>query len=421
MTESTGDLNPSGTGESTSFRFFVVVFCFVLGLVNYLDRVVLSFAIKPIEGDFEIGDADFGMLMSAFAIGTLLVNGLSGHLLDRYGVKRVWSISLIGWSVVMILQGFVQIFWMFLALRVLLGMGEGVGFPAMNRSLVDWMRPGELGRSISLALLGVPLALLIGGVTLAPLILGVGWRWSFVVLGILGLLVGVAFILVYRQPPHFGLDRQSGDLEPKIPFRRLITNPTLLATGWSFFAFGWVLFFGVSWLPGYLEQDWKMDLGSVGWSTTLPWAIALLLMPIAGWMSDAFMARTGRVRAARVHIIWVCQSIAVVFFIPVMLVDSVTWAVIFVSLAIGFSMAPNSPYYSICADLFPGRTGLATGVIVTFFSLSGVLCPVITGWLAELGGGFGPAFTALCVVVGSGVVGMLLFATGRPPVTNRSA
>ena len=97
-----------------------------------------------------------------------------------------------------------------------------------------------------------------------------------------------------------------------------------------------------------------------------------------------------------------------------MLVDSVTPAVVFVSLSIGFSMAPNSPYYSICADLFRGRTGLATGVIVTFFSLSGVLCPVITGWLAEAGGGFGPAFTALCVVVGSGVVGMLVFASGRP-------
>ena len=417
MMESSGDHAPSGSNGSTNFRFFVVVFCFVLGLVNYLDRVILSFAIKPIEEHFKIGDTGFGMLMSAFAIGTLLVNGLSGYLLDRFGVKRVWSISLLGWSMVMVLQGFVEVFWMFLALRVLLGMGEGVGFPAMNRSLVDWMRPRELGRAISFSLLGVPLALLIGGITLAPLILGIGWRWSFVTLGGIGFLVGIVFIIGYRQPPEATTGKVDESL-PAIPFRRLILNPTLLATGWSFFAFGWVLFFGVSWLPGYLEQDWKMDLGSVGWSTTLPWAIALLLMPIAGWLSDAIMVRTRRVRTARVHIIWICQSIAVMFFIPVMFVDSVTWAVIFVSLAIGFSMAPNSPYYSICADLFKGRTGLATGVIVTFFSLSGVLCPVITGWLADLGGGFGPAFTALCVVVGSGVVGMLVFASGRPPAMN---
>jgi MFS transporter, ACS family, hexuronate transporter len=401
--------------QESGFRFLVAGFCFLLGLMNYLDRVVVSFSIRPIEADFGIADAEFGLLMSAFAIGTLAVNGLAGYLLDRFGVRRVWSIGLLGWSVVMILQGFVEVFWMFLALRVMLGLGEGVGFPAMNRALVDWMRPNELGRAISFSLLGVPLALLVGGVTLAPLILGIGWRWSFVTLGVIGLVLGGVFLALYRQPPSREVG-VSTERPPVMPVRSVLLNPTLLATGWSFFAFGWVLFFAVAWLPGYLEQTWSLDLKSVGWSSTLPWAIALLLMPIAGWISDAIMARTGSVRSARVHLIWICQALAVVCFIPVIFVHSVGWAVAFISLAIGFSMAPNSPYYSICADLFRGRTGLATGMIVTFFSLSGVLCPVITGWLAEAGGGFAAAFTALCVVVGSGVLGMLVFASGRPPI-----
>lgn len=401
--------------QESGFRFLVAGFCFLLGLMNYLDRVVVSFSIRPIEADFGIADAEFGLLMSAFAIGTLAVNGLAGYLLDRFGVRRVWSIGLLGWSVVMILQGFVEVFWMFLALRVMLGLGEGVGFPAMNRALVDWMRPNELGRAISFSLLGVPLALLVGGVTLAPLILGIGWRWSFVTLGVIGLVLGGVFLALYRQPPSREVG-VSAERPPVIPVRSVLLNPTLLATGWSFFAFGWVLFFAVAWLPGYLEQTWSLDLKSVGWSSTLPWAIALLLMPIAGWISDAIMARTGSVRSARVHLIWICQALAVVCFIPVIFVHSVGWAVTFISLAIGFSMAPNSPYYSICADLFRGRAGLATGMIVTFFSLSGVLCPVITGWLAEAGGGFAAAFTALCVVVGSGVLGMLVFASGRPPI-----
>ncbi len=408
------------TSPASSFRFVVAAFCFVLGLINYLDRVVISFAIEPIEHDFAITDASFGLLMSAFAVGTVSVNALAGHLLDRFGVKTVWSVGLIAWSLTMIAQGFVEVFWMFMALRVLMGVGEGVNFPAMNRALVDWMRPTELGRAISFSLLGVPLALLLGGVTLAPLILWLGWRWSFVVLGGLGLLLGLAFLAVYRD----GVT--GGDPSKEPPAARadrlvdLLRHPTLLATGWSFFAFGWVLFFGLSWLPGYLEQTWKMDLKSVGWSSTLPWAIALVLMPIGGWLSDAIMTRTGRTRTARVHLIWICQLLAVLFFIPVMFVGSVTWAVIFVSLAIGCSMAPNSPYYSICADLFPKRTGMATGVIVTFFSLSGIVCPWITGWIADVAGGFGPAFATLCVVVGSGVLGMLIFATGEPPARRAS-
>ena len=60
-----------------------------------------------------------------------------------------------------------------------------------------------------------------------------------------------------------------------------------------------------------------------------------------------------------------------------------------------------------------GRAAAATGIIVTFFSISGIACPAITGWLAEAGGGFTSAFLALCIVVTTGVLGMLLFANGR--------
>ena len=136
-------------------------------------------------------------------------------------------------------------------------------------------------------------------------------------------------------------------------------------------------------------------------------------MPLVGWISDWLMIRTGSTRRARVHLIWICQLTSLLCFIPVVFVDSVTWTVLFISLAIGFSMAPNSPYYSICADLFKGREAAATGIIVTFFSISGVACPIVTGWLAEAGGGFTSAFATLCVIVASGVLGMLLFASGK--------
>ena len=404
--------------QMSRYRFVIAGFCFFLGLVNYLDRVVISFAIKPIQSDLHIQDASFGLLMSTFAIGTLSVNAISGFLLDRFGVKIIWSISLFAWSIVMVLQGFVEVFWMFIALRVLLGIGEGVNFPAMNRALVDWMKPRELGRALSFSLLGVPLALLVGGLVLAPLILDVGWRWSFIILGILGAILGFLFLFLYHQPPIKQSDATSRN-DDRIPLRTLLKNPTLLATGWSFFAFGWVLFFGLSWLPGYLEQTWDMKLDSVGFASTLPWALAILLMPLGGWISDSLMLKTGSTRQARVHLIWICQLISVLCFIPVIFIGSVTWAVIFISLAIGFSMAPNSPYYSICADLFKNRAAAATGIIVTFFSISGVTCPIITGWLAQAGGGFSGAFTALCLVVASGVLGMLFFATGRVDSNNQ--
>lgn len=78
----------------------------------------------------------------------------------------------------------------------------------------------------------------------------------------------------------------------------LLRNPTLLATSWSFFAFGYVLWFAISWIPGYLEQTYGLDLVSIGWFSTLPWALAIVLMPLAGWISDRLFARTGSVARA---------------------------------------------------------------------------------------------------------------------------
>ena len=122
-----------GTGN------LVIGLAFALGLVNYLDRVVISYAIGPIQKDFGVDNASFGLAMSLFAAGTLAVNGISGVLLDRYGARKIWAIGLIVWSATMFLMGWIEYWWLFLAFRALLGIGEGVNFPAMNRAIACWV------------------------------------------------------------------------------------------------------------------------------------------------------------------------------------------------------------------------------------------------------------------------------------------
>lgn len=152
----------------------VVGLAFALGLVNYLDRVVISYAIGPIQKDFGVDNASFGLAMSLFAAGALAVNSISGILLDRYGARRIWSLGLIVWSLAMFFLGWIHYWWLFLAFRALLGIGEGVNFPAMNRAIADWVPQEQATRATSIALLGVPGALLIGG----PIFLGYEHRLS---------------------------------------------------------------------------------------------------------------------------------------------------------------------------------------------------------------------------------------------------
>jgi MFS family permease len=380
-----------------------------------MDRVIISFAIEPIKTEFGLDNASFGVLVSAFALGTVSVNALAGWLLDRINVRLVWSASIWFWSFMMILLGMAHVLVLFIALRYLLGIGEGINFPAMNRTMADWMPQAELSRMVSFGLLGVPMAMLLGGPLLSHMIEGMGWRMSFISLGILGLVVGFIWILLYRQGPLAKRPaKHSSNEEDRKPWLSLLKNPTLMATSWSFFAFGYVLFFAISWMPGYLEQTYGMKLTTIGWFSSLPWALAVILMPVAGWISDHLMKRTGSIRKSRVHVIWICQLLAVIFFIPLMFSQSSTVAVLCLSLAIGFSMMPNSPYYSICTDLFQRDAGAATGIMVTFFSVSGIVSPLLTGWLTDLFSGFAAAFTALVILVTTSILGMLFLAKPDP-------
>ena len=122
------------------------------------------------------------------------------------------------------------------------------------------------------------------------------------------------------------------------------------------------------------------------------------------------MKRTGSIRVSRVHVIWICQLMAVLFFTPLLFQVSSTTAMICLSLAIGFSMMPNSLYYSICTDLSHDHAGAATGIMITFFSVSGIVSPLLTGWLSDVFGGFGAAFGALVFFVSTAVLGMVIFA-----------
>jgi predicted MFS family arabinose efflux permease len=386
------------------------VLALVLCLVNYLDRVVISFAIEPIKKDFGLTNTSFGLAISCFALGALFVNGLSGVLLDRFGVRVIWTIGLFVWSAAMAVLGMAELWALFLVARFVLGLGEGVNFPAMNRAVADWMPPRLAGRGVGIMVVGVPAALLLGGPLLSHLIAWIDWRHAFIVLAIGSATLGIALQIIYRAP-----DTASSSSANRLTWWRLLRNPTLLATSWSFFAFGYVLWFGITWIPGYFEQTWHMDLTTIGWFSTAPWGLACVFIPLVGWYSDRRMVKTGSIRTARVRPIWVFQLLGAACFAPLIFTHSQTIAILMISLGVGFSMAANAPYYSICTDLFRDNAGAATGVMVTFFSISGLVTPLLTGWLTDAFGGFQAAFVALAIFVATGAMGMLLFARPDGP------
>ncbi|MDG2150169.1 MAG: MFS transporter [Planctomycetota bacterium] len=405
------------SSESGSVRTgrWVVSLALILGLVNYLDRVVISYAIGGIQADFGVDNASFGLAMSLFAAGTLAVNGVSGLLLDRFGARVVWSVGLFIWTVAMFLLGLVEYWWLFLMFRVVLGVGEGVNFPAMNRVIADWIPRQQATRAAAWALIGVPGALLLGGPVLSSLIESLGWRDTFKILAAAGAVILILWMWAYRDAPA----AEKRKPVTRHEYGQLLRNRTLFATSWSFFGFGAILFFGVTWIPGYFKSQFHENLTTIGWFTTMPWALSLVGMLAVGSLSDRLYKNGGDVRRARIHLIWILQLLAALSFVPLAYVTSSGWAVFWLTLAIGLSMSANGPYYSICTDLFQDSAGAATGIMVTFFSASGIAIPFLVGWLTDVTASFDAAFIMLAVVVTSGALGLLFFARPGPLAHSR--
>jgi len=388
----------------TSYRWIIIALAFLAIIINYLDRTALSYAITPLQETFNLNNADFGLIASAFGIGYLIMTVGGGILVDKFGTRKIWSIFAIIWSCACILIGFATGFiWLFI-FRLTLGIAEGPGFPALTRVCADWLPLNERARALAFGLAAVPFASVIGAPLISHLIAFVGWRSMFWILGVFGILWGFLWYALFRDRPkesqyvsteelaYIHLEHGANLQKEKTSWHFILFNRTLMINNYAFFAFGYLLFFAITWLPGYLEQTYHLHIKSVGWFLILPWLTATLFILLGGIICDKLWQKTQSIRISRSHIIWICQILSVICFIPVIFSPSLTVSLICISLGVGFGLMPNAAFYAINADLAFDKAATSLGVMDAFFALAGIIAPALTGWLTHFSGNFSSAF-----------------------------
>lgn len=422
--------------QRTHFRWVIIALIFFITVVNYVDRSAISYGIGDIARDlgFSRHDKDIlsGFILAAFSIGYMLTTFFGGIFADRHGARVTLFWAALVWSIAIGLTGLAVGFVMLAGARMLLGLAEGPNFPAMNRGVADWLPSHERAIALSNSLVAVPLALAIGAPVATQLIIHVGWRGMFIVLMLLGVIWLPLWWFLFRDFPEHSRFVNQAELEyirdgatpnrgaqaKTLHDRRrhirgmwkfLFTNPTLLANDWAFFVFGYYLFFFMTWLPSYLQQAYQLNLRQVGIFSILPWLVAALLLWAFGYLSDALLRRTGKLRIARSHPIWISQLLAGLCILPVIFVHELGVMLLFISLAVGLSMSANAAFYAVNVDVVRERAGTALGVMDTFFAISGFVAPAVTGWLVGLTGHFTAAFWLMAFLALSSVVVVILF------------
>ncbi len=404
-----------------SYRWLIVTLAFLASIINYLDRTALSYAIGPIQEAYGLTNTDFGMIASAFGIGYLIMTVGGGVLVDTYGARKIWSYFAILWSGACICIGLATGFaWLFI-FRLLLGVAEGPNFPALTRVAADWLPPNERARALAFGLAAVPFASVIGAPLISHLIAVVGWRLMFVILGAFGLLWGITWHILFRDSPreskhvskaeleHINQQHESSQKKIKTSWRFMLSNRTLLINNYAFFAFGYLLFFAITWLPGFLEQTYHMKIKTVGWFLVAPWLTATFFILAGGAISDWLWEKTGSIRIARSHLIWICQLLSAFCFIPLLFTHSITVVAISISLGVGFGLMPNAAFYAINADLAHDRAATSLGIMDAAFAIAGILAPFLTGWLAHLTGNFSVGIMLMMVLTLSSALLIVFF------------
>ncbi|MCG7335802.1 MFS transporter [Sporosarcina sp. ACRSM] len=417
-----------------NFRWAMMVFIMLIFFIQFVDRVIISVATGPMMEEFGLSPSQWGIVLSAFFWGLVPFGVIAGIAADRFGAKKVFTVGAIWWSLFTAATagafGFVSL----IIARIFFGAGEGPSLSSGVRIVTNWFSPKEYSSALGLAFSAVYLGPALATPILAWMIVDYGWRFPFIVMGIVGLIWTFFWHKLFTDRPEANkrmskeekewLLQEQGDLAKlatsgeKKSVKDLLTIPkgvrgTMLANMWAFFCVGYALFFLLTWLPGYLSLERGLDLKSMGFALSVPWIGAALGQAIGGRLSDTIYKRTNSRRIARAYwtVFWFC--ILAVSLVLVVQSQTVIGAVVFLTIGAMSLASAAAPLGAVVAETVPEKAGSMGGLAQVAQTLPGILAPIITGFIVEATNSFNNAFYLAAIIIASGVVIVALFS--RPP------
>src|SRR6516165_9516663 len=195
------------TERRGNLRWFLVFWLFILSAVSFLDRVNVSVAGSSIAKEFGLSQVQLGWVFSAFLWGYALFQTLGGWLADRLGPRRVLTAGVVWWGIFTALTAAVspamaRAVFLFVLVRFLLGAGEAIIFPASNQFISRWIPTQERGVANGVIFAGVGAGAASAPAIVTYIMVHYGWRWSFWLSALIGLLVGLVWFLAARDTPE---------------------------------------------------------------------------------------------------------------------------------------------------------------------------------------------------------------------------
>jgi sugar phosphate permease len=424
----TGVQGPITTAGESRARVTVLWFVFLLAVVTYLDRVCISAAAPYISDELDLTTGQMGVALSAFALAYAVFEIPSGWLADVIGPRKVLTRIVLWWSAFTMLTGAARGYASLVVIRFLFGAGEAGALPSASNCVAKWFPLSERGKANGMLLFGTR----VGGMVSVPLVLQIirrwGWRASFVIVGVVGLVWAAAWWVWYRDSPathpsvskseldwirHDGQDGQDG--HAKTPWRALAGSANLWAICAMYFTYGYGLYFYFTWLPTYLIRVLGFSELSGGLLAGLPFLCAGVANLVGGWLTDVLAGSRG-LRTARCHLGFASFFTGAVLTFASTLVPQPIVKAVLLAFALGSVDLALSACWAVCLDIGRSHAGVVTGCMNTFSNLGGVLTPLVVAYAVDRWQSWTFPFYVTAVVYATGAVLWLTIDPEQPIV-----
>jgi ACS family hexuronate transporter-like MFS transporter len=409
--------------KTGNYRWTICALIFVATTINYLDRQVIGILKPLLESDLNIGEAEYGYIVTCFQLAYAFGMVIAGRLVDRYGTKIGYGVSVLMWSFAAMGHALAKGALGFGFWRALLGVSESGNFPAAIKTVAEWFPKRERALATGIFNSGTNIGAVVAPVLVPAIATAWGWQSAFIITGSLGFIWIILWFIFYEIPEKqkrlsqaemeiitSDTDEKQESLKP-VPWLSLLK----FRQTWIFFI-GKALtdpiwWFYLFWIPGWLSEvrGAGLNLKSFGIPLVVIYTSTTIGSISGGWLSS-FMIRKGITpfNARKYTMLIFALLVTPVFFAQSPGIS--TWeAIALISLAASSHQAWSANIFTTVSDAFPKRAvSSVIGIGGMAGALGGAFVSILAGQLLSFYKKAGHVETGYTIMFGIAACAYLL-------------
>jgi len=391
-------------------RWWLAVLLVAAMIFGYAQRGALSPVAPYMIKELGLSPAIMGILLSAFFWVYSFMQMPAGWLVDRYGVRKSYAIGYAFWSTIAALTALANGLVTLIAARVLLGAGQSVAFPASARAVANWFPDRERGTVTGAYLMGVRLGQALVSFAAGYFLAEHGWKFFFVIIGLVPLVWLLPWHLFLRKWEHRGTPAATTIVKASAPsFTKslyLFKNRTVFGIFLGFFAYDYVWYVFLTWLPGYLVLGRGFTPKEMGFYSSVPFLGMSATIMLSGLASDWLIRQGWKEIAVRKGFIVAGMAIACLIVPAGIVQDKMTSVWLLATSLCGLGLASPNTWTLTQAVCSKSIVGTVSGIQNFGGNVGGIIAPALTGIIASATQSF---ILALSITGAISVVGILSY------------